>query len=859
MTCTIVMRMLILSFLSVLSSSSLTARYVKISKPAGSSTPLHFSQIAVYDQANSNIATASTCASKTSYTWTSPPRLGDCDKVIDGTLAVRDDPQPYYHSQGSGVQWVDINFGMDIDVTRMVIYNRDPSGCCGDRLIGTIVQLSDSMNATVGMAYTLDGTGIQTLTLPDTPAPPTPAPPTPAPPTPAPPTPAPPTPAPPTPAPPTPAPPTPAPPTPAPPTPAPPTPAPPTPAPPTPAPPTPAPPTPAPPTPAPPTPAPPTPAPPTPAPPTPAPPTPAPPTPAPPTPAPPTPAPPTPAPPTPAPPTPAPPTPAPPTPAPPTPAPPTPSPPTPVPPTPAPSTVVPTAIPTSAPPTPTPTTAAQRTFSKTTNAALGVGAVGVVIASPAGGSLGMLGVAIGKTDCSDYGDDSEELPILLNPTKLSIDGVPMAGAVIGNIALCIGFCALLLIITAVLSVTTFNGWHDACSVIRNPSALYIGALFFFAATFDCAADLVAYPRTATTTVIGIVGCLFTIICLGGIWRMGALAHFRSEIKTNTNITSAAGKFLLGSTGWASKTATDGHTERYGIVFDIYDDKGCWTRGRFIFIEVGQAIPLTLITLTRPTDPAACALRVWSMGVVFLVYAGLCFAYKPFLAPFLNYLVPWTGLLPGLAMVFIGISYFGDDYRTHWGTTAGIWLVTITMYLSLLRVLYDTVTWLYEIYARVVEGRTMKTPVGVFEESDLDVSLYSEGELITRENSVYRPIPHIESGISSMLMAYQNSETNLRMSISDQDKEELPQEERSRMERSPSEHSPSEHSPSEHSQLERSRSERSRSERPQLERSRLSLRNPMATSGRRNHLPRRYHKNESSSPESVNLIESVFRT
>ena len=943
MTCTMVMRMLILSSLSVL-SSSLMARTVRISKSVSGSNSLHFSQIAVYDPASTNVATASTCTASSFHTW-NPSKLGNCDKAIDGTLAVRNDPQPYYHSSGNGLQWVEVDFGMDIDVTQMVVYNRSPGSCCANRLVGAIVQLSDSMGTAVGPAFTLDATGVQTLNvpgltpapptpvpptpipptpIPPTPAPPTPIPPTPAPPTPSPPTPAPPTPIPPTPAPPTPIPPTPAPPTPSPPTPSPPTPAPPTPSPPTPAPPTPIPPTPAPPTPIPPTPAPPTPipltpspptpipltaipptpipptpAPPTPIPPTPVPPTPIPPTPAPPTPVPPTPAPPTPIPPTPAPPTPAPPTPVPPTPVPPTPIPPTPIPPTPIPPTPTPATSIPqtpipptavlltlspptpipptspgtpapptpapsnvgttgvtTAIPTSAPPTPSPTTAAQRTFSKTSDVALGIGAVGVVvIASPSAGSLGKLGVAVGKTDCGDYRSNDEKLPILLNPTQLSIDGDPMAGAVIGNIILCAGFVALLLIITAVLSVTTFNGWHDASAVIRNPSALYIGALFFLAATFDCAADLVAYPRSATTTVVGIVGCLFTIISLGGIWKMGALSYFRSEIKANTNITSSVGKFLLGAMGWASKTATDGHTERYGIVFDIYDDKGCWTRGRFIFIEVGQVIPLSLIALTRPTAKAACALRVWSMGVVFLVYAGLCFAYKPFLAPFLNYLVPWTGVLPGLAMVFIGIAFFADDFENHWGTTAGTWLMTITMYLSLLRVLYDTVTWLYEMYGRIVEGRTMKTPVGAIEESDLDVSLYSEGELVTEEKSVYRPIPQIKSGESSMLMAYhsrQNSEASLQMSVSDR---ELSQEDRSTSERSQRERPQLERFRLEHiqeelPQRERSLSQRERS-RSQRERSRSRIRrNPMATPGIRN-MSRRY--------QNGNLVDSFVRT
>ena len=359
--------------------------------------------------------------------------------------------------------------------------------------------------------------------------------------------------------------------------------------------------------------------------------------------------------------------------------------------------------------------------------------VSSVASSTAGGSAGMLAVTLTKISCNENAGDSLELPMLINPLHLRVDGVSIAGAVVGNILICISAAALLVMLTALLSVTKYSSWNSAASVVRCPSALYMGVLFFFSATLDCSADLVIFPRTVLTTIIGICGILFTAGCVYGMWRMGRKVHFESVIITNPAVTSSSGKYIIGSEGWTSMRDTS-HTEKYGVVFDIYRDTSLCVRGRFLFIEVLQAIPLTILGLTRPGSHETCAIRVWMMGIVFFVYGILCSLYSPFLAPFLNHLVPLQGYIPGIAMVLFGCGHLSEDFHKHWTTAAGTYIAIVAMYIALLRACFDIFMWLYEVrsgifgsgsrYPRVQEDYSFKgsDEVDIYE---LDSSLLSQ--------------------------------------------------------------------------------------------------------------------------------------
>ena len=161
------------------------------------------------------------------------------------------------------------------------------------------------------------------------------------------------------------------------------------------------------------------------------------------------------------------------------------------------------------------------------------------------------------------------------------------------------------------------------------------------------------------------------------------------------MTSSWGKYIIGSKGWASVRGTH-HTEKYGVVFDIYKDTSLCVRGRFLFVEVLQAIPLTILGLTRPGTHETCAIRAWMMGLVFFIYGFLCSLYSPFLAPFLNHLIPLQGYIPGIAMVLFGCGHLSKEFHKHWTTAAGTYVAMIAMYIALIRACFDIFMWLYEL-------------------------------------------------------------------------------------------------------------------------------------------------------------------
>ena len=343
-------------------------------------------------------------------------------------------------------------------------------------------------------------------------------------------------------------------------------------------------------------------------------------------------------------------------------------------------------------------------FSTSANIGLGIGSVGAFAGSTALSSMGLLCVINQNIWCESRIPDSIDLERLLNPVKLPIRDVPRAGAVVFNMLLIAGFCIFLLLNSLLISCG-YGSWKEGSSLLRVPSILFMGFMLFFAAIFESSADLIGNSRgDPSLVVIGVSGFIFLIIFLIFLWLIGRTSCFKSEIVHNTNIISSAGKYFFGNSGWASMNLTCLHTERYGVIFDCYS-QSLLDHGRFIFIEIGIAIPLCLLSMAQPSNNHSCAVRTWSMGLIYFVYAGVCLYFRPFLAPFLNHLTPFMGILPGLGLIFHGIAQFSGNPYDHWGTVIGIYLMLVGMIVGFVRILYDIFRRLCEIFLSICDKPT----------------------------------------------------------------------------------------------------------------------------------------------------------
>ena len=134
------------------------ARKVRITK---SGDYLQLSQVAVYNMYGVNIAEEMPCTSSNGFRWTNERGVSQCGYALDGHLGVRGDPDYYYHSAGRSSNFWMVDLGSEIEVEKVVIYNRDKNNCCDGRLNGARLELLNNFDEVV-FETGLDGSQVQT-------------------------------------------------------------------------------------------------------------------------------------------------------------------------------------------------------------------------------------------------------------------------------------------------------------------------------------------------------------------------------------------------------------------------------------------------------------------------------------------------------------------------------------------------------------------------------------------------------------------------------------------------------------------------------------------------------------------------
>jgi hypothetical protein len=115
---------------------------------------LHVQEIEVYNETGNNVARTSK-ASQSSIGWNGTP-----DIAIDGNKAKTQGWPNSNHTDCGGIQWIELDLNKDVNVKKIVVYNRPD--CCQARLIGAQLILLDKNRKQVGESFTLDQTLVQT-------------------------------------------------------------------------------------------------------------------------------------------------------------------------------------------------------------------------------------------------------------------------------------------------------------------------------------------------------------------------------------------------------------------------------------------------------------------------------------------------------------------------------------------------------------------------------------------------------------------------------------------------------------------------------------------------------------------------
>eukprot|EP01060_Flectonema_neradi_P030799 TRINITY_DN4543_c0_g5_i1.p1 TRINITY_DN4543_c0_g5~~TRINITY_DN4543_c0_g5_i1.p1 ORF type:complete len:1108 (+),score=160.06 TRINITY_DN4543_c0_g5_i1:80-3403(+) len=380
-----------------------------------------------------------------------------------------------------------------------------------------------------------------------------------------------------------------------------------------------------------------------------------------------------------------------------------------------PATAVPTSVPTLIP-TAVPTVAnltakksiiteeAQEAKQQTETVASTTGAV-VAIATLLGASGGSSApgqaLIVDDLDCTDDFDDEEELPLISHPLMFRINGYTQAGAVVGNLMLCIG-CQLFFYALVNLLVYLDYGtksddpsltpWIKACAIIRYPSVTFPPPLFLMPGTLESSLDILFSPRGGAVVIgIAIVGLL---ACIGFTVFLFFISYVPEASLEPVKPASTWKGYLFGFGSWESSRNL--YVERHGVTFDVYNNLP-WLRGKYFAVEGLMVFPVAIIVSIRSGVWAVCITKAVLLSVVLLAMLFVTVYHKIFIAPFLKHLMVFThGMM--IIGLFCHVIAFSLHDLLHPTIEIGMYFFFGAMIGSVIRALYDLLTFFSDMYS-----------------------------------------------------------------------------------------------------------------------------------------------------------------
>ena len=343
-------------------------------------------------------------------------------------------------------------------------------------------------------------------------------------------------------------------------------------------------------------------------------------------------------------------------------------------------------------------------------------------------------IVMGSVRCNGMPDDNEDLDLLIHPLGFRINGVPAAGAIVGNITLSIAVTLFFMVVVRLLArcnvssrlegADRLSAMKRAGAIIRYPSVLMPVPMMLLPGTLQSSLDLVFYPRNGTQT-IGWLGLLSMFSVIGALtWRMKLP---KSEV-VDRKEKSCAWRYFLGTQMWKSHEDSPLFVERNGVVWDIYRDVKL-ARGRFFLIELIPLLPLTIISSFRSDDHTVCAIKVGLMAALLMVYTMVFVLGRLFLAPFVTHVMVIGHVFLILGLLGHCISY-GIGKNDHWGVVWGLNFFTCALVACIVRAIYDFVTLLMDLYAGCKTGGKDKVKLEDLTQDVEDPFLDPENELET---------------------------------------------------------------------------------------------------------------------------------
>ena len=246
----------------------------------------------------------------------------------------------------------------------------------------------------------------------------------------------------------------------------------------------------------------------------------------------------------------------------------------------------------------------------------------------------------------------------MNPTQWEVLDSYAAGMVLGNSLITLAFS---LIMTALVKATScFKRFEniDTLGLCRFPSAPLFVFQFLLQGTALGAAELVLYPPSTETFVLGLVAMMICIaVPCWVLWEVSVGVPERAFFTRDSHtICRPWLRAFVGGGEWVGVSAAQRWPRRYASVLLPYRQR--WAC--FAVVEMAASIAIAGIQATAPDTPTACGHQKLCSALVFLILLLAEVFTRPQCRPRDCYLLTCLLLVQTLAMAFFAAGYYLHD-------------------------------------------------------------------------------------------------------------------------------------------------------------------------------------------------------
>ena len=296
-----------------------------------------------------------------------------------------------------------------------------------------------------------------------------------------------------------------------------------------------------------------------------------------------------------------------------------------------------------------------------------------------------------------------EIPRMMNPTGLTIDGSDAAGAVVGNTAIALGFgllCFLLLKVAQAGGHKVFPRLFDNLDTqgfLRMPSVPLCIFQFLYQGLTLSGMTLVLHPAAGWHLFLGLIvimSCIAIPCILIRVVRKNvpAMGVYAKAVNRHWLLTH-----FIGPGEWVNTTQDSMWVQRYATVLRTYKQERVW----YVGVDFAASFALSAIQSVVADSNKGCGHIKFAGALVFLALLALEVTFWQH-ARSRDGAADITALsMQSGALMCMAVGYYYDDPE-YWTFTAASVLFLVAVGVLMLKVVADILT---ELYILVTQRRT----------------------------------------------------------------------------------------------------------------------------------------------------------